>query len=346
MAESLCPLSNQNSCTGTVCAPVVFIHYGPSAFLKRTLQCARRSNPEKVTYFLGDESNRHFAGMAGFRNYREFQSAEKVNRFHTVFQPIEGAQHRLSKKSGNEQWLRFVFERWFLILEFLRREAIGSFWTFDSDTLLLAPLASREKRFTPYDATTQCRDSCLNGFVSSSCLVERYTDCVLSLFADHNFLGIQRERLKQHAGLAFNEMDTFCEFRRRENVRTYHAARPLEGEFFDDALAYDANFEASPHKVAGRIQVKRLWCSLDGALYARHLASGQLVRMVTCNLSWLPDYIGKKLARFCLTPEQDAKVKSPVESELSEVDLSQPLTDRIATALRVKAFEMKRALGC
>jgi len=280
-----------------------------------------------------------------FTNYREFQSTERVHRFHAVFQPIEGTRHRLSKRSGNEQWLRFIFERWFLVSEFLRKQNIDRFWTFDSDTLLLAPLAGREKRFASYDATTQCRDCCLNGWIGSRHVVERYTDCILALFEDENYLATQRERIKQHTGLAFNEMDAFGEFRRRENVRTFHAARPLDGEFCDDSLAYDANFEASPHKVAGRIQVKRLWSSPDGALYAKHLETDRFVRMITCNLSWLPDYIGEKLARFCLTPEQDAKVKPPVESELREVDLSQPLTDKIATALRVKIFEMKRSLG-
>ena len=307
--------------------------------------CVRGGNPAKRVFLLGDESNLLCAkGVADFADCREFNS-NGVAVFDRLFKPIECERHRYNKLGGTANWLKFVFRRWFLINEFLRCENINSFWTFDSDTLVLAPLAPREKRFSAYAATTQCRDCCLNGFIGSRELVERYTKCMLDLFRDEDYLVAQRQRLKQHPGLAFNEMDAFCEFRRRENVRTFHAAQPLDGEFFDDALAYDANFEASPHKIKNHITVKRLWFNPVGALYARHLETGRFVRMITANLSWLPDYVGKKLARFCLTPAQDAKVKPPVEAELREVDLSQPLTDKLASALKRRLFEMKRALG-
>lgn len=326
-------------------SPVLFIHYGTAAYLARTLRCAVLANPAKQVFLLGDTDNRCLAGDGVVFVDCADLASEAAARFDAVFEPIEGARHKFNKPGGTERWLKFIFRRWFLIAEFLQKQNIDWFWTFDSDTLILAPLIAREKRFVAYEATTQCHDRCLNGLIGSRRLVERYSDCILDLFEDANYLAAQRERMKQQAGLAFNEMDAFGEFRRRENVRTFHAARPLDGEFFDDALAYDANFEVSPQKVAGRIQVKRLWSSPDGALYAKHLETDRFVRMVTCNLSWLPDYIGEKLARFCLTPEQDAKVKPPVESELREVDLSQPLTDKIATALKVKVFEVKRAIG-
>jgi hypothetical protein len=326
--------------------PLVFVHYGKAAYLRQNLKSATRSNPKARIFLLGDHTN---AGSARdtveFLHFQTLMHGPEFRAFDGVFEPIQGERHRFNKLGGTKTWLRFVFLRWFCICEILRLEKIDRFWTFDSDTLALAPLAKRAKRFTDFEATTQCRDCCLNGFVGSKRLVERFTSCIVELFKDIHFLDFQRERLKQQAGLAFNEMDAFCEFRRRESVRTFHAAQPLEGEFFDDPLAYDANFEASLLKVAGHIQVKRLWSSPDGALYAKHLASGSFVRMITCNLSWLPDYVGKKLARYCLSPEQDAKVRPPVESELCEIDLSQPLTDKIATALKRKVFEVKRALG-
>lgn len=326
-------------------APIVFIHYGAADYLARTLRCAVRANPDKKVFLLGDQDNRRL-GKDGvvFVDCADLTSDE-ASRFEELFEPIEGTRHKFNKLGGTEKWLRFVFRRWFLIAEFLRQKKIDRFWTFDSDTLVLAPLTPREQRFGACEATTQCRDGCLNGFVGSRKLVERYTECILSLFSDREYLASQRERINQQAGLAFNEMDAFGEFRSRENVETLHAARPLEGEFFDDALAYDADFEASPAKIFGHIQVKRLWSSPDGALYAKHLESGDFLRMITCNLSWLPDYIGKKIALFCLTPEQDAKVRPPVEEELREVDLSQPLSDKIMTLLKRKIFEATRVLG-
>lgn len=327
-------------------APIIFVHYGASSYLRKALLAAARSNPAKRIFLLGDDTNRSLArGAASFVDCRDFDGTAKLAAFDRIFTPLEGRRHRFNKPGGTGQWLRFVFRRWFLVEEFLCREQIDRFWTFDSDTLILAPLASREARFAGLECTTQCRDCCLNGFIASRALVECYTRAMSSFFLDAPFMARQKQRLEKQSGLAFNEMDAFGEFRRREKVRALHAAQPVDGEFFDDALAYDANFEASPVKIAGRIPVKRLWISPDRALYARHLASGRFVRMITCNLSWLPDYVWSKFTPYCLTPEQDAKVKPPVESELREVDLSQPLTDRIATALKRKVFELKRAAG-
>lgn len=326
--------------------PIIFIHYGKAPYLPLTLCSARASNPDKRVFLIGDDSNKPCVpDGCSFADYHELETASAVLAFDQVFQPIEGSRHHFNKLGGTGRWLQFVFRRWFLVAEFLRRENITSFWTFDSDTMVLAPLGPREKRFQAYDSTTQCRDCCLNGYVGSRTLVERYTRCMTELFKDTNFLDAQRKRLQKHAGLAFNEMDAFCEFSCRENLRTFHAALPLEGEFFDDALAYDSNFEASPHKIRGNISVKRLWKDRHRALYARHLESDRFVRMLTANLSWLPDYVGRKLARFSLTPEQDAEVGPPKKTELREIDLSQPVTDKIATALKKRFYETKKRLG-
>ena len=326
--------------------PLIFIHYGRSSYLASTLACARTSNPEKRIIFLGDASNTAASyGLAEHRLFDSYLRSEQVEAFNFRFTCIQGTRHKFNKLGGTQVWLKFVFQRWFAICEFLVRENIKQFWTFDSDTLILAPLVFREERFAPYDTTTQCRDCCLNGFVGSRQLVERYTSCMIDLFSDEAYLAAQRKRLEKQAGLAFNEMDAFCEFRRRNKVKTFHAAQPLHGEFFDDALAYDAAYEASPHKIRNNITVKRVWRDGYGALYARHLASREFVRMVTCNLSWLPDYVGKKLTRFCLTPEEDEKVTKPSKSDLLEVDFSQPLADRVRSVLRAKLDVLRGLVG-
>lgn len=326
--------------------PLVFIHYGKSHYLRQTLRSAASSNPDKRIFFLGDNSNRTIA--KNFADLTEFKYLENVKtvEFDRVFQSIQGSDHKFNKLGGTQRWLNFVFKRWFYIAELLRRKNVRSFWTFDSDTLVLAPLGLREERFRGYESTTQCRDCCLNGFIGSLDLVDRYTTCIINLFKDERFLAGQRERLTSQSGLAFNEMDAFCEFRRREEVKTFHAAQPHCGEFFDDALAYDRAFEESSYKIRGCIPVKRLWSDRHGAVYARHLESSRFVRMVTANLSWLPDYVGRKLARFCLTPDQDAKILPPAVIDLQEIDLSQPLTDKIADTLKGKFSKLRRLTEC
>ena len=326
--------------------PLIFIHYGPAAYLRLTLRCALRSNPDKRIVFIGDQANRIYAqGNVDFCPYRDLECAQTISEFHDVFQVIQGSRHHFNKEGGTETWLKFVFLRWFLVCEFLQREKIESFWIFDSDTLLLAPLTPREKRFAEYAATTQCRDTCLNGFVASRALVEHYTKTILELFRDQDYLSAQRDRLKTHAGLAFNEMDAFGEFRRRQNIRTFHAAQPIKGEVFDDALAFTDSYVPAAVKVLGKTSVKKLWISESGGLYARTLQDGAFLRLLTCNMSWMPDYLWKKMERFCLTPEQEAKVMPAKATDLREIDLSQPLTDKVARVLKKRIYEMKRAFG-
>jgi len=277
-------------------APILFIHYGPAAYLRWTLRCARKTNPEKRVILLGDRSNRRFVPeTVEFFPFEEFSSGVKHARFRKVFQVIQGERHRFTKHGGMEVWLEFVFRRWFLIEEFLSIGGIDSFWTFDSDTLILAPLGPREDRFRDVEATTQCRGECLNGWVGRFQLVEDFTSCILELFSDAAFLEAQRERLRTHSGLAFNEMDAFGEFRRRSGARTMRASSVIGGESFDDALAFVEDYEPSPVSVLGRISIKRLWTSPRGGIWAK--AGGEFVRLATCNMSWMPDYLWRRVFR-------------------------------------------------
>ena len=324
-------------------APILFIHYGPASYLRSTLRCAKRTNPDKRIILLGDEANRRSAdGSAEFFPFENFSSGEKSARFQQVFQAIQGERHRFSKHGGVETWLKFVFRRWFLIEEFLAREKIDSFWTFDSDTIVLAPLAPRESRFRDVEGTTQCRGQCLNGWVGSFRLVERYTACTLDLFSDPLFLDAQRERLRAHAGLAFNEMDAFSEFRRRENVVTRRASEVLDGEAFDDALALAEDYERSPDPILGRIPVKRIWTTPNGGIWAK--SAGTAVRLLTCNMSWMPDYLWEKLEACAETTDKLPRMTAGSTGDLREIDLREPLLQQIRRRATEVVWRFKRRL--
>ena len=310
-------------------APLIFIHYGPARYLRWTLLAARRTNPEKRIILLGDESNRRFAcGVAEFFLFENYATGAALAEFERVFQVIQGERHRFHKAGGIEAWLKFVFRRWFLIYEFLKSEEINAFWTFDSDTLLLAPLVPREKFFSTFEATTQCRGMCLNGWIGSRHLVERYLTCINDLFNDDSYLQRQRDRLKKDVGLAFNEMDAFCEFCKRASVKTCRASQVIEGAVFDDALAFIEDYEPAPQKILGRTPIKRLWISSSGELYIRQASDQVFVRLLSCNMSWMPDFFWKRLFK-ATTPRKNlfAEDHSLVveEKNLREISLDLPL---------------------
>lgn len=321
-------------------APIIFIHYGGAPFLSCALRHARRSNPAKRIFLLGDEENRSFAkGVAEFVPYKDLCKGRKSDDLLSRFRPIEGPDHQFNKLRGTRTWLRFVFLRWFCIEEHIRREGFERFWTFDSDTLLLADLSSRENRFRDFDATTQCRGRCLNGWVGSRQIVTNYTQCMIDLYGDNLFLGAQEKRVASQTGLAFNEMDAFEEFQRRSGANVWHAATPIDGEAFDDALAMTRGYEASAQKLLGRTTAKRLWRSRTGGLFARE-QQGRLVRLLSCNMSWMPNFMWRRLSSECLPPDRDKLVRMTEERDLREISYGTPLLSRFlsgALALRSKA---------
>jgi hypothetical protein len=281
--------------------PILFVHYGYAGFLRIVLSRALQSNPGKAVYFLGDESNRKLVPSGvRFRPIANYRKGALLESFRKVFVPMAGRTHHFNKAGGVETWLRFVFERWFVILEFLREESIGPFWIFDSDTLIAGDLEVREPRFAGFDATEQCVGGCLNGYVSSPDIVEGYCRKMTTLFTRPGYLESHQERLKQHSGLAFNEMDAWQTHRDEEKIRTVALGRPTGGEAFDDALGITEGWKTAPAKVRGRIPVKHLARDSRGGFFAFPADGSEPVRLVTLNLSWLPDYVYRKLAPGCL----------------------------------------------
>jgi hypothetical protein len=323
-------------------SPLIFIHYGDAPYLAQTLQTARRTNPEKRIVLLGDAANRRYArNVAEHVCFDDLAGGEDLAVFDRVFQVIQGGRHRFNKLRGTEFWLRFVFRRWFLVANFLEREKIDAFWTFDSDTLILAPLASREARFSGYDCTEQCRGECLNGFVRSSQLARAYVRTINQLFQDPDFLDAQRRRLETHAGLAFNEMDAYCEFRHRSNLRSIRASEPIDGETFDDALAFVDEYEQAPQKVLERTSIKRLWTSPQGGLFARR-QTGEIIRLLTANLSWMPAFIYQRVSALAVSPERDSFVTPSTFNDLSELSYSEPALDAAWRKLRLKLYPLEK----
>jgi hypothetical protein len=322
------------------CAPIVFVHYGASSFLRQTLRAARTTNPDKPVWFLGDENNQRFCPPdVHYVPIARFTDRKGPQRLREAFVPIIGTSHRFNKAGGQEAWLRFVFERWFIILEFLREYQINAFWTFDSDTLIHCDLAAREERLACYDATEQCRKCCLNGFVPNRTVVESYTNKMIHLFRSPIYLDSQRERLKAHPGLAFNEMDAWQTHRDQEGLKTVALGIPFNGEVFDDALAITSGWKVASHRVRGRIPVKEVaFGSASRVPYAFVADDDCPVRLLTMNLSWLPDYLFERLSPRGAVPD------GLPPGTLQTANLTEPLGMRTSRAIQKTIWRMRRLL--
>lgn len=323
--------------------PIIFIHYGNASYLRYTLETARRSNPGKRIILLGDESNKHLAGRGvEYHAIDAFARGPLVETFDRVFQLIKGEGHNYRKLGGADFWTRFVFRRWFVIHEFLKTHGLTSFWTFDSDTLILAPLAEREARFASFDCTEQCRAECLNGFVPDTKIVTRYVEKINELFQRPDYLSEQAALLRRHQSLAFTEMNAYVTFRAEEKVKSYYLAQPLDGEVYDDALCFTENFAVHPVKVKERMAVKDLRLDPRGAVFVRHLPSDSIVRMITLNLSWMPDYIFERLIPF-VTSSREPLAANVAQLEVwPRLKTTEPLNSRVKRWTELAVYRAKQ----
>ena len=138
-------------------APIIFIHFSNSSYLKYTLRSARLFNPDKRVILLGDASTAHFSRKGIEHHYFEdYAKGEETTTFERFFQFITGGDYI------NEYKTKFFFRRWFTIYNFIRAQGIDRFWTFDSDNLILTALSLQDPKFVDYDCTEQCNGTCKN----------------------------------------------------------------------------------------------------------------------------------------------------------------------------------------
>ena len=114
------------------------------------------------------------------------------------------------------------------------------------------------------------------------------------------------------------------------------ATSVIAGEALDDALAFTEGFEVAPENVLGKTAIKRLWT--DGeSIFAKQKESGQLVRILTCNMSWMPDYMWRGIIGH-------KKAQKGTKNELVEISASEPMADRILRQAKTAIFKTTRSL--
>jgi hypothetical protein len=274
------PLGGERSSAFVSC-PILFTHYGFSDYLPYTLACASETNQGTTRIFLGDELNRSVAQKHGWVHYETLTFASpKLEKFQSVFRHIRGRDHGVI--TNGQDWLRYVFARWFYLEEFLRRQKIERFWHFDTDTMILDDLRKWVDRIN-FDFTTQCNGTCLNGLIRTE-VVSEFNDHTIRLFQTRDFLKAQEAYVRDHPGHSFNEMTAFHEYQKSSPCHGVHLMRWSETEVFDDYLRQDHGFEMHTlptHDGKGCL-IKMIRKDTNGFYGIRH---GRRVRFLSLNLS-------------------------------------------------------------
>ena len=279
--------------------PIIFIHYGNSSYLPYVIQIAKKFNPKKEIIFLGDEQNEYLGSLdISHYHFNDFAYGTELEQFDTKFPCIE------NKRYAKKQWASFILRRWFIINSFIKEKDISRFWTFDSDNFLLTDLKPYEAQFSLYDCTSQCKGICLNGFIPSKNIVQRYVNKINELLNRPGYADHWQHRYQEKPDLFYTEMEAFDVFVKEENIDNHHISRIDGANAFEDSITYvEDGMEMYSQKIKGRA-VKKLYLH-NGEIYCKHLLSGDFVKMNNLNLSWMPKYIFPLLHRSIMHAQRD-----------------------------------------
>ncbi|MFN4815892.1 MAG: hypothetical protein ACK5K8_11025 [Pseudanabaena sp.] len=269
--------------------PIIFTHYGHSAYLSKTLRCAKLTNQNTKVILIGDDNNLELAtsNHVEHHHFNSLVESDLRTEFYRVFKPIKGTFHPLIRNGRN--WLMYVFERWFYVYELAQKMQLESFWHFDSDTIILKDLSKFSEYFSDYDSTEQCNGNGLNGFVKT-CILKQYLIVINQLFLDDDFLKKQQEEFDIiNPEYAFTEMRAWVNAKQKLSFNTYHLGKVLKGKTWDDSIVQgeDIGYQMSRLK-SGQV-MKNIYWENGFYCYNKHLQ--QSVEFVTLNLSHSPIFV-------------------------------------------------------
>lgn len=264
-------------------SPLIFIHYGNSEYLKFTFKLAKFFNRNKRIILLGDKANFQVANKYGIEHYyfKDFVKSKEIEEFNKNYQYIA------NEDLNREYWVNFVIKRWFIIHNFIRVNNINSFWTFDTDNLILSDLSSLEHKYIQYDCTEQCNGKCMNGYISNFNVVNGYINKILELFNRSEFLDEQRKLVSKNSKYAFTEMNAYSTYKQEESFESYRLLKPKDYECFDECLCLEQDFEGVEKNYL-HYTPKQLYIDVNGVFYGYHKLLNRFVKLNSINMSWLP----------------------------------------------------------
>lgn len=269
-------------------SPLIFTHYGDPDYLAFTLAQAKASNPDRRCVLLGDDLNKDTACSAGWEHveYRNLRSSKR-DAFNARFFWIQGISHNPVK--GGEDWLRFVSERFFCLEAFLINQKVGSFWHFDSDTMILHDLSRYERELADsgFEAFTLCNDACPSGYIQTA-LITAFCKSMIEDYEDKNFVRTSLRDFRHLAPTnAYTEMEAFCRFREKYSVNTTQLSSFFSDRnvWFDDCICQDHGFQFVNAPKLGK-KIKNFYSSKGGSVCCQKIDKS-VYEFATVNCSWV-----------------------------------------------------------
>ena len=279
-------------------APIIFIHYGNSKYLKWTLQTAKKNNPDKEIILLGDEENQKY-GVNGVRHVfmNDYEDTDDLVLFNKVFRLVAGTD--FEKSTYGKKWTHFNFKKWFVLNNFLlKNPQFKSLWTFDSDVLVFENLKTYEEKFATFDYTVANELHQIFGFIKNIDSVSSLKNKIVELFQRDNYLKEQQKEMDLNPTWGFTIMracDTFYKEEKTKIVKLFNNQSLFNQSIFcgylQDGLE---NFE----KYTNNSKFCTLYYNTNGNIYLKKLEDKSYCKVVAMNSSWMDLYHIQKMANL------------------------------------------------
>lgn len=259
-------------------AAILIIHEGDSFYLAHCLAQARQSNPQSRVILLGDGRNAYYRGVEFYRYADYFKDAARIDAIYRH----RSAQHE-------ERWIRFCFQRWLIVREFVRAQGIERLLVIDTDVMVYGDLEAMFAQFAGSGFTVSQANKVFGTAVGSQVLIqdvtlldelavimtEMFEPSALSQRLDERFAAEQAAG----SGWFVTEMTALNELAERFPERVTDTCPNLRPENRQPAALDHSIYEGGLGWEAEGEFVKHTW--IDGRPHARWLADGKLVPLAT-----------------------------------------------------------------
>lgn len=161
---------------------IIFVHKGLQEYFLLALKQARKYNPDARIIVIGDCAEDKYPDFVEFYNIDDLNSPE-LEEFRKIY---------VHSSVNIIDYERFCFERWFLILELIKRLNIEAFLHLDSDVFIYCNAKEEFEKYKDYDFTYTELNNNLNSvsphntFWNSKYALESFINTILLFYKNTN----------------------------------------------------------------------------------------------------------------------------------------------------------------
>lgn len=175
---------------------IIYVHTWKSDYLKTSIELTKRTNSWANVWLLTDnvvEARKFYSENINYCDITDFN--ERAEEFEKIYK-------HLSKNTVKFEL--FCLKRWFILLDFIKKNNIEIFFHMDSDVLLLESL----DKFSNYNADFNYVMICWHNLLSNAKWLEAYCDFIWNTYNNNMKILEEYHEGKWHESIQMNNSYT------------------------------------------------------------------------------------------------------------------------------------------